>query len=1350
MSGYGEEMLPRFNTLHRAQMGWLSDTAVQLDIANAVVSITSSSVVDSADPRVIAVGVSEFYWLSLRTDPTGVRDGSFDDGLVPLEASWGDVFGPFIGVVYVHYWGSVDGKTVLVAKLGPGDRYVHPCDGVDVSVLALDAANHTALVSIDGYRPECEAAPPIVTVSPLSQTSTSGFSCSDATVFDVSLQLSNPSVGCGHVATSLSVPPALLTSLPRGWTVRVCAVVAVRITMTPRGCSNQQVSWRLARADDSSAVLSGVAMLGATTVSGGVLGQLTGEQWYCGVLHEQWTFTVNDSLSRGLCCSAPCGSYVVTVDDRVVLRSRNPLLRTNFTSTETRALSPWQDVRVDSRSDDERLACATVEVRVVADANPSQVAWRLVRARDSVMVLGGAGPGSDSTAHCDRLGETLLFSIFDWGRDGVCCSFGNGSYVVTVDGTVVASGKHFYERATTRFHFLGVAASTGSGRPVVVTARVDVDGGVGSGSVPLQFRASNAHGVVDSEPLLLSRVCDGGGGEDTVTASASPVPEVDAAVRNSFVVLSGSSAAVSIPSTGLQVGAGSFSVSLFVAATRQYGYAALASNKVVDWSASPFLASPGWAIMFGGGGGRLWVAIGDGDTAAMVVTGLYAATSADAVRRWRHVALTVNRDTQTMTVYVDGVGLGTASTAAVGSVSNDLPVVVGNDATLSYTDPHSSNHVDEVRLWRRALSAADVKLLSSWPLCAIASLPSTFASALVLRLGFDTPASDNSGSAGGSVTVSTAGVSASSELLTACVSASSSVTPLPSVSPSSSVATSASASPLSSVTTSPSPSQLASPSVVPRDAALSYIVLHREAYVSLPVLGGAAGSDGSVDNLNATEGFTMSLFVRAQLYQSELPYTRCSAFVLSDGVAVPSPFSSARRGWVLSVEWGGTVMFMMSDGNLLQPLELHSYTIVADGLWHHVIVELQPESRVLRLHVDGVTEGVARLPAAPAAVPLRVSNAGVNVGHAPLVGRVWPDEQTCWHDGTVVDDVHVWSVHVPAAPAMRWTGGRVGQLLPSLCDAGAASASLEESPDVRASLALQLRFDECGGAVTAFAARGVAAGLAALHPDARSPAAPASMWPASGCDAACPTVRSASRTVTRSRTPPPPSPSRSASLSGSQSPSQSLTSSKSSRASSSGSASTSRSSTSSRSRSASASASASRSSSPSTSVRPPSSSASPTPSASKSVSSSSSASSSSSSSSASSRRPSGSLSRSSTVSRSPSSSASSSVSSSPSLTSSSSGTRSLTSSSSATRSRSPSRSASRSVTGSTSVSASASRSKSVSGSKTSSKSRSASRSPSKSHTSSRTATRSTTSSKTASRSVTASRSSTATKAKTPR
>ena len=86
------------------------------------------------------------------------------------------------------------------------------------------------------------------------------------------------------------------------------------------------------------------------------------------------------------------------------------------------------------------------------DDKPEETYWRLGRVVNhgwSVRVefvnshRASEGDTSYSESICLEEGE-YLFRIFDdWPGDGICCDHGEGSYNVTVDGTLIVEGGEF-------------------------------------------------------------------------------------------------------------------------------------------------------------------------------------------------------------------------------------------------------------------------------------------------------------------------------------------------------------------------------------------------------------------------------------------------------------------------------------------------------------------------------------------------------------------------------------------------------------------------------------------------------------------------------------------------------------------------------------------------------------------------------------------------------------------------------------------------------------------------------------------------------------------------------------------
>ena len=86
-----------------------------------------------------------------------------------------------------------------------------------------------------------------------------------------------------------------------------------------------------------------------------------------------------------------------------------------------------------------------VVVRVTTDRYPGETSWTLKNSSGATVAIGSGYTTANSTYT-----ETLCldngcytFEIKDSYGDGICCSYGNGSYSVTVNGSQVANGGNF-------------------------------------------------------------------------------------------------------------------------------------------------------------------------------------------------------------------------------------------------------------------------------------------------------------------------------------------------------------------------------------------------------------------------------------------------------------------------------------------------------------------------------------------------------------------------------------------------------------------------------------------------------------------------------------------------------------------------------------------------------------------------------------------------------------------------------------------------------------------------------------------------------------------------------------------
>ncbi len=90
-------------------------------------------------------------------------------------------------------------------------------------------------------------------------------------------------------------------------------------------------------------------------------------------------------------------------------------------------------------------------VTIVPDNYPNEVSWALTNVQTNAVVASGNSAGSTGQI-CIPDDACFKFTIYDSYGDGICCSYGNGSYTVTVDGNTVATGGDYDDFESTHFN----------------------------------------------------------------------------------------------------------------------------------------------------------------------------------------------------------------------------------------------------------------------------------------------------------------------------------------------------------------------------------------------------------------------------------------------------------------------------------------------------------------------------------------------------------------------------------------------------------------------------------------------------------------------------------------------------------------------------------------------------------------------------------------------------------------------------------------------------------------------------------------------------------------------------------
>ena len=142
-----------------------------------------------------------------------------------------------------------------------------------------------------------------------------------------------------------------------------------------------------------------------------------------------YTFTINDAYGDGICCSYGNGSYTLTGDGGTIATGGN------FGSTQT--VSFCVEAAGPSCPSNIRLALTT-------DNYGSETTWE-VRTLAGALVQSGSGYSNNSsrTINLNLAAGSYRFTIRDAYGDGICCTYGNGSYTLTGDGQELGSGGNF-------------------------------------------------------------------------------------------------------------------------------------------------------------------------------------------------------------------------------------------------------------------------------------------------------------------------------------------------------------------------------------------------------------------------------------------------------------------------------------------------------------------------------------------------------------------------------------------------------------------------------------------------------------------------------------------------------------------------------------------------------------------------------------------------------------------------------------------------------------------------------------------------------------------------------------------
>ncbi|MFD0965135.1 M43 family zinc metalloprotease [Pseudofulvibacter geojedonensis] len=191
----------------------------------------------------------------------------------------------------------------------------------------------------------------------------------------------------------------------------------------------------------------------------------TVEEKYC-LPNDCYTFTIKDAYGDGICCSYGNGSYTVTGPNGVIKSggSFTSSEATNFcfgttAPTCSDGIQNGDETGVDCGGSCApcQPTCSDVKLRLKFDNYPEETSWEIKNNSGTVVASGGtyANQADGSILNITECLPAGCYSLVmkDAYGDGMCCSYGNGSFRLTnvSTGAVLASGASFNSTITKNF-----------------------------------------------------------------------------------------------------------------------------------------------------------------------------------------------------------------------------------------------------------------------------------------------------------------------------------------------------------------------------------------------------------------------------------------------------------------------------------------------------------------------------------------------------------------------------------------------------------------------------------------------------------------------------------------------------------------------------------------------------------------------------------------------------------------------------------------------------------------------------------------------------------------------------------
>jgi len=186
---------------------------------------------------------------------------------------------------------------------------------------------------------------------------------------------------------------------------------------------------------------------------------------YC-LPNDCYTFTIKDKYGDGMCCSYGNGSYSVTGPNGVI-KSGATFTASEATNFCFGAAAPTCSDGIQNGTETGvdcggtctpcvvTPTCLDVKLTLKFDNYPKETSWEIKNNSGTVVASGANYTGAGSTKNitkCLPIGCYTLTMKDSYG-DGMCCSYGNGSYklINVTSGATLASGATFTATDTKNF-----------------------------------------------------------------------------------------------------------------------------------------------------------------------------------------------------------------------------------------------------------------------------------------------------------------------------------------------------------------------------------------------------------------------------------------------------------------------------------------------------------------------------------------------------------------------------------------------------------------------------------------------------------------------------------------------------------------------------------------------------------------------------------------------------------------------------------------------------------------------------------------------------------------------------------